>query len=77
MSLSAHHFHMDQYKLMQNKKRSALESIARLEKLAIGASAQELSIINKMLAVARNNIEIAEIEYSCHLIIENARNKAA
>lgn len=68
---------MDNRKIRHDKKRAALESIARLEKLAIGASDQELSVINKMLAVARNNIDIADLEYSCHLIIENARNKAA
>ena len=68
---------MDHYKIMHEKKQSALQSIYRLEQLAVGASPEEHSIIDKLLIVARNNIEIAEIEYSCQLIIENARDKAA
>lgn len=74
---SAHCAHMDHFQNMHDNKQAAAESILRLEKLAIGASPQELSIINKMIDVAKNNIEIAELEYSAHLIIENARNKAA
>lgn len=68
---------MDHHKRLIETKQTALERIARLERLSEGASPQVLSIIDKMMAVVRSNIEIAELEYSCHQIIAIARRRAA
>ncbi|MBX9862426.1 MAG: hypothetical protein K2Y42_06695 [Hyphomicrobium sp.] len=61
---------MDQQSLLE-MKQSALQSIATLEKLSVGASPEEMSIIDKMLTVSRNNFEIAEIALSCHQMVGN------
>ena len=73
----AHRHRMNHHERLVETKKTALERIARLERLAVGASPEVLSIIDKMMAVVRSNIAIAELEYSCHQIIANARRRAA
>lgn len=58
---------------MQERRQSLLEmkqiahqAIANLNNIAVGASAEEMSIIRNLIELANNNIKFADISLSCY-----------
>lgn len=64
-------------KTLLDMKESALQSIAQLESSAIGAPPEILSIIDKMLQVARSNIQCTDIALACQRLADNAHRRVA
>lgn len=68
---------MNPQKMLHDKKQASRQTVARLQALAVGASPEVLSIIDKLIAVAEADLQLADLEYSCHQIIARARSQAA
>ena len=69
---------------MEERRQSLLEmklssttAIAELESLKMGASAEELSVIERLLIVERNNVKFSDIALSCYDFCGSALEIAA